>query len=346
MTADLERSRFRPELALTCNRRSFIGGATLLGGAALLGGCEPYVSGKLLAADNQPPDYPTVLALEAMSRILSEETGGRLELKIYSGGQLGNEIDTLEIAKFGGIDLNRVNLAPLNLIEPTTAVPGLPFIFDSTDHMRRSLDSEVGDEILASLEPHGLIGLCFYDSGARSFYNIQRPIFEPGDMRGMKIRVHTSDLYIAMVNALGANAVPVSFGEVYQALSQGVIDGAENNWPSYASARHYEVARHYSLTRHLMAPEVLVMSKMSWDRLSSSDKELVRDAARRSVPVMRNLWDARVEEARAMILADGVEVNDVETGPFSALMRPVWDQFVTTPRQRALVNRIAEMGTA
>jgi tripartite ATP-independent transporter DctP family solute receptor len=326
------------------SRRQFVGRAALLGGAAMLGGCEPRLSGKFIAADNQPPDYPTVRALEAMGRILSDESSGRLDIKVYSGGQLGNEIDTLEISKFGGIDLNRVNLAPLNLIEPTTAVPGLPFIFESTAHMRRSLDSAVGDEILASLEPHGLIGLCFYDSGGRSFYNIQRPIFEPADMRGMKIRVHTSDLYIAMVNALGANAVPVSFGEVYQALSQGVIDGAENNWPSYASARHYEVARYYSLTRHLMAPEVLVMSKMSWDNLASSDKELVREAAKRSVPIMRDLWDARVEEARELILADGVAVNEVYTAPFAAAMRPVWDQFVTTPQQQSLVQRIADMG--
>lgn len=325
-------------------RRSIIGGAVLLGGAALMGGCKPRLSGRLIAADNQPPDYPTVRGLEAMSRILSDETGGRMTIKVYSGGQLGNEIDTLEIAKFGGIDLNRVNLAPLNLIEPTTAVPGLPFIFDSIQHMRRSLDSAVGDEILASLEPHGLIGLCFYDSGARSFYNTQRPIFEPGDMRGMKIRVHTSDLYIAMVNALGANAVPVSFGEVYQALAQGVIDGAENNWPSFFSARHYEVARYYSLTRHLMAPEVLVMSKLSWDNLSSSDQVLVREAAKQSVPIMRDLWDATVAKAREQVLADGVEVNEIDAAPFSRLMRPVWDQFVTTPQQRALVRRIADMG--
>jgi tripartite ATP-independent transporter DctP family solute receptor len=326
------------------SRRDFIGAAGLLGGSALLAGCKPRLSGKLIAADNQPPDYPTVRALEAMSDILSRETGGRMAIKVYSGGQLGNEIDTLEISKFGGIDLNRVNLAPLNQIEPTTAVPGLPFVFDSIAHMRRSLDSTVGDDILASLEPHGLVGLCFYDSGARSFYNIQHPIHEPGDMRGMKIRVHTSDLYIAMVNALGANAVPVSFGEVYQALSQGVIDGAENNWPSFYSARHYEVARHYSLTRHLMAPEVLVMSKMSWDALSISDRELVRDAAKRSVPIMRALWDARVDQARAAVLGDGIAVNEVDTAPFSALMRPVWDQFVISPEQRMLVRRIADLG--
>ena len=191
-----------------------------------------------------------------------------------------------------------------------------------------------------------MIGLCFYDSGARSFYNTRRPIVTPADMRGLKLRVPASDVYVAMVNALGANAVPIPFGEVYQALAQGVIDGAENNWPSFESARHYEVARYFSLTQHLLTPEMLVMSKASWENLSPPDRALVREAAKASVLVMRDLWDARVAEARETILASGVAVNEVDIAPFADLMKPVWAQFVTTPQQQSAVDRIVAMGEA
>ncbi|WP_126174321.1 TRAP transporter substrate-binding protein [Altericroceibacterium xinjiangense] len=313
--------------------------------AAFLPGCKPQLAGVLTSSDTHPADYPTVQAVEYMGKLLAERTGGRLGIKVYAGGQLGSETDTLEITSFGGLDLNRINLAPLNSIEPATLPFALPFVFDSVAHMRRVVDSELGDEVLASLEPHGLVGLVFYDSGARHFYNTKRPIVTPADMVGLKLRVPASDLYVAMVNALGANAVPIPFGEVYQALAQGVIDGAENNWPSFVSARHYEVAPYFSLTAHLLTPEALVISKETWDQLSPDDRALVRLAARDSVPFMRRLWDARVEEARATIIASEVLVNSVDTDPFAALMRPVWDEFITTPQQAALVERILEMGS-
>lgn len=325
-------------------RRKVLLGGIALSAAALLPGCERRLSGLLTSSDTHPGDYPTVKAVEHMGRLLAERTGGRLGIKVYAGGQLGSETDTLEITSFGGLDFNRVNLAPLNSVEPATIPFSLPFVFKSLDHMRRTVDGPVGDEVLAALEPHGLIGLCFYDSGARSFYNTRRAIASPADMRGLKLRVPASDLYVATVNALGANAVPIPFGEVYQALAQGVIDGAENNWPSFQSARHYEVARWFSLTEHLLTPEVLVMSKVGWDRLSQPDRELVRAAARESVGEMRRLWDLRVAEAKAAIEASGVAINQVDKAAFSALMKPVWAEFVTTPQQKSLVERIVAGG--
>ena len=327
-------------------RRNVLLGGLAASAATLLPGCERRLSGLLTSSDTHPGDYPTVEAVEYMGRLLEERTGGRLGIKVYAGGQLGSETDTLEITSFGGLDFNRVNLAPLNSFEPATIPFSLPFVFESVEHMRRTADGPVGDEVLASLEPHGLIGLCFYDSGARSFYNTRRAIVSPPDMRGLKLRVPASDLYVAMVNALGANAVPIPFGEVYQALAQGVIDGAENNWPSFQSARHYEVASFYSLTEHLLTPEVLVMSKVGWDRLSPPDRELVRAAAKDSVAEMRRLWDQRVEEAQAAILASGVAINEVDKAPFAQLMKPVWDKFVTTPQQKSLVERIVAGGGA
>ena len=329
---------------LSISRRSIIAGAAALGAGAMLPGCKPIISDLFTSADAHPLDYPTVRAVEFMGRYLAEKTGGRLGIKVFAGGQLGNETDTLEITSFGGIDFNRVNFAPLNSIEPMTLTFSLPFVFNGVDHMRRVVDSELGDEVLASLEPHGLIGLAIYDSGARSFYNVRRPITSPADMKGLKIRVPASDLYVAMVNALGANAVPIPFGEIYQSLAQGVIDGAENNWPTFVGERHYEVATYLSLSEHLLTPEALVMSKISWDRLSPGDQELVREAAKASVPEMRRLWDIRVDEARTTIEQSDVVVNDLDKAKFAGLMRPVWDQFITTPEQKSVVERILAMG--
>lgn len=321
-------------------RRMFVAGvAAGIAGCGRAGETRPLYSN-----DTHPEEYPTVQAVKEMARLLRERSGGRLDVKVFAGGQLGSERDTLEITTFGGLDMNRINLAPLNSIEPLTTAPSLPFLFRSTDHMRRSLDGAPGEKILASLEPHGLIGLCFYDSGERSFYNTQRPILRPEDMRGMKIRVQNSDLYVALIKALGADATPMSLGEVYQSLVQGVIDGAENNWPSYESGRHFEAAPYYSLTRHVMAPEVLVMSLSRWRKLAVEDREAVRQAAKDSVPFMRALWDKRVEDACNRLLAAGVMANEVEDiSLFADRMRPVWDRFIVTEAQRTLVRDIENM---
>jgi tripartite ATP-independent transporter DctP family solute receptor len=326
-------------------RRAVLGGGIMLSTGALLVGCAPRLGGGFTAADAHPADYPTVRAVEFMGRFLAEQTGGRLDIKMFAGGQLGSETDTLEITSFGGIDINRVYFAALNSIEPMTLPFSLPFIFDTVDHMRRVVDSAIGDEVLASLDRHGLVGLCIYDSGSRSFYNTRRAVHSPADMKGLKLRVPGSDLAVAMINALGANAVPIPFGETYQSLAQGVIDGAENNLPSFVSARHYEVATYLSITDHLLTPEALVMSKASHDRLSASDQELVREAARRSVPAMRRLWDARVADARAILASSPVQVNEVDRAPFAALMLPVWDRFITSPQQKSIVERTLGMRT-
>lgn len=327
---------------LTANRRQVL----LAGGAAAVtSGCRADgLNRPLLATDHHPEGYPTVAAVRHMGELMSARTDGRLSVKMFAGGQLGSERDTLEITTFGGLDINRVAIAPLNAIEPMTIVPSLPFLFRSTAHMRKALDGPAGDEILESLKPHDLIGLCFYDSGERCFYNTKQPILTPDDMKGMKIRVQNSDLYVSMIKALGADATPMSLGEVYQSLVQGVIDGAENNWPSYQSGRHFEAAPYYSLTRHVMAPEVLVMSASRWAKLSPADRIIVREAARESVPFMRKLWDKRVDDARAALLADGVKANEViDLSAFSAKMRPVWDRYVVTDRQKALVKFIENL---
>ena len=310
-----------------------------------MAGCAPRLGNAFTSADTHVLSYPTVQAVIRFGELLSERTQGRLSLNMFAGGQLGNERDTLEITTFGGLDFNRVNLAPLNSIEPLTKVIALPFLFESTRHMRATLDGPIGDEVLASLERHGLIGLCFYDSGSRSFYNTRGPINEPADMRGLKLRVPGSDLYVSMVQSLGADAVPMPLDEVYQSLAQGVIDGAENNWPSFESGKHFEVARYYSLTNHLLAPEVFVMSKISWDKLSPSDQDTVRQAAKASVPYMRTLWDQQVERSRAIVMKDGVEVNEVDPAPFAKAMMGMWERSLDNTQQRNLLERVLALRT-
>lgn len=265
-------------------------------------------------------------------------------LKTFAGGQLGEEKDTLEITIFGGLDFNRVNIAPLNSIVPETQVTGLPFMFRSTVHMRAAMDGAPGRRILEALEPHGLIGLAFYDSGARSFYTTKRHINTPDDLKGLKIRVQNSDLYVSMVEALGGDAAPMAYGEVYQGLLQGVVDGAENNWPSYESSRHFEPAPFYSLTRHVMAPEVLVMSAKRWARLSAYDQALIRSCADDSVPFMRQRWDERVEKSRKAVLDAGVTVVEPDPAPFQARVQPVWDRYLRTDVMRQLADDIQAIG--
>lgn len=237
--------------------------------------------------------------------------------------------------------MNRVSLGPFNNIIEETKVFSLPFIFRSTEHMHAVVDGEIGDEVLAAFGNHNLVGLAYFDGGSRSFYNSERPIRSIEDMAGLSFRVMQSDVFVDMVDALGANATPMPFGEVYSAIQTGVIDGAENNWPSYESTGHFEVAGYYTLNQHLMVPEVLVMSQASWNRLSAEDQGLIRQAARDAVPHMRELWAAREAASEEIVRAAGVEViEEIDKTPFIEAMAPVYERHVTSDALRDLVARI------
>jgi tripartite ATP-independent transporter DctP family solute receptor len=294
----------------------------------------------LRSADTHPDGYPTVEAVKYMGELIKERTGGRYSVEVYHSSQLGEEKDTIEQVQSGVLDLNRVSMGPFNGVVPETQIPSLPYIFRSVDHMRHVMDGPIGAEILKAFEAHNLIGLAFYDSGARSFYNSKHAIASMADLKGMKFRVIQSDVFVDMVNALGANATPMAYGEVYSALETGVIDGAENNWPSYESAKHYEVAKFYSLDQHQIVPEVLVMSKASWDRLTPEDQAIVRQAAKDSVAKMRELWQAQEVKSRQVVEAAGTKVNELDKQPFIDAMKPVYEKYVTTPELKDLVARI------
>jgi tripartite ATP-independent transporter DctP family solute receptor len=315
-----------------------LGAATLL--AAMSGGVGAK---EFRSADVHPADYPTVRAVEYLGKLVEERSGAKFSVKVFGQSQLGSEKDTVEQTKLGALDMVRVNTAAFNNIAPETVIPALPFIFKSTEHMRQVLDGPVGDDILKSLEPQGFIGLAFYDSGARSFYLTKKSIKTPADMKGLKVRVQQSDMWVAMMQALGANPTPMPYAEVYTALKTGVVDGAENNWPSYESSKHFEVAKFYSLTEHSMAPEVLVFSKVVWDTLPKDQQDIIRKAAKDSVPYMRKLWDEREAASRKVVEAGGVQVvKDVDRQAFSDAMKPVYEKFAATPALQSLVKRISE----
>ncbi len=294
----------------------------------------------LRSADIHPDGYPTVEAVKYMGELVSQRTNGRIKIEVMNNAALGSEKDTIEQTRFGVIDMNRVNSAPFNNLVPETVVFGLPFLFRDVDHMHKVVDGSIGDEVLAAFEPHGLIGLAFYDSGARSFYTTKKPIEKLADLKGMKIRVQQSDLWIAMMEAFGANPTPMPFGEVYSSLETGVVDGAENNWPSYESSRHFEVAKNYTLTDHSLTPEILVISKMSWDKLSPDDQKVIRAAAKESVGKMRELWQAREKASEEKVKAAGVKIIKVNKEEFVTAMQPVYERFVTDPKMKDLVERV------
>lgn len=327
-------------------RRLFLGGLGLTGSVALAGcggGSQPVAGGPVVfdAADVHPSDFPTVTAVQWIGEELGRLTDGRLGVRQFPSGQLGNEDDTIGLARYGAIDMCRVAVAALNNAFPETRILALPYVFRDEAHVRAVVDGDIGTDLLNVFESHGLVGLAYYDAAPRCLYNVRHPVAEPGEMRGLKIRAPMSDIFIETLRAMGANPTPLTFGAVFSSLQTHLIDGAENNWPAYQSSRQYEVARYWSETRHSYSPDALLISKAALDRLTPADRDLVRDVARRSVQIMRQSWDRRTEDARTAAVASGVKINAVDTEAFAAKVRPMLDRHLAEPRLRALHERIA-----
>lgn len=296
------------------------------------------------SADNQVENYPTVEAVEYMSRLVSERTNGRYSIKVFHSRQLGEEKDTIEAAKAGAIDLARTNVVPLGTYVPAINVLAMPFLFRSVDHMHKVLDGDIGNELLAELRPQGFIGLTFYDSGARSMYNSVRPVRSLADLKGLKIRVQQSQLMVDMINALGAEPVELPYGQVLTGLATKIIDGAENNWPSYVTTDHYRYAGYYSLTEHLMAPEVLVMSVKAWESMDEADRKIFKDAARESSLFMRKRWNALEEQSQKQAEAAGIMIiRNIDRTPFEAAMAGIYAKAAADPVQARYIERIRQV---
>ena len=295
----------------------------------------------LLASDTHPDGYPTVEAVKYFGELVKERTAGRYTVDVKFAAQLGQEADTVEQVRAGAIAINRTSLGPWNGLVKQTIVPSLPYIFKSTAHARSVMSGPIGDEILAAFEPYGVIGLAFYDGGARSFYTSNKQITSVEDLKGMKLRTMQSDIFVDMMGAFGATATPMPYGEVYSAIETGVVDGAENNFPSYDTAKHSEVAKFYTLDEHLIVPEVLVISKIVWDGISPEDQAIIKAAAKESVAKQYELWDAKVAESRKIVEESGstiVEVADKQA--FVDAVKPVYDKYAADPELKALIEKI------
>ena len=293
------------------------------------------------SSDIYPADYPTVQAVVQMDKLLRERSAGRHGITMLGHSDRDAESVTVDEVRNGALDMARVNISALDASGAATVVPSLPFLFKSTVHMRRVLDGPIGEEILAGLEAQGLIGLCFYDAGPRSFYSVKQPIRTAADLKGLKVRVQQTDIWAALMRALGAEPVSMPFDRLYLGLESGAVGASDNNWPSYVASRHYNVAKYYSLTEHSMAPAVLIFSKRVWDELSREDQAIVRAAAKDSVAHMRKLWDEYEPSARKTVETAGGEiVTDVDKKSFSDALLPLYPTVIVEPKLRDMVRRI------
>ncbi|OIQ76978.1 2,3-diketo-L-gulonate-binding periplasmic protein YiaO precursor [mine drainage metagenome] len=290
----------------------------------------------------QPEGYPNTTALEQFVKDVNSTTGGRLNAQVFNGGVLGDQPDAIEQVRAGALDFADFSMGPMGPIIPATNVLSLPYLFNGEDQMHRVMDGAIGKEFSAAMEKQGLVALAWFDAGARSFYNTKHPIETPADMKGLKLRVMENDLYVQMVAQLGGNATPMAYGEVYQSLKTGVIDGAENNFPSYDSSNHYQVAKYFSVDDHLIIPECLCVSKISWDKLSPADQAAVQTAATAAAKAQRDLWAKQVKASEAKMIAAGVKINEVKNkADFQKAMDPVYAKFeAANPDLKALIEEI------
>jgi tripartite ATP-independent transporter DctP family solute receptor len=302
------------------------------------------VAREFRAADTQNEDYPTVQALRYMGRLVAEKSGGRHQIRVFHSRQLGEEKETIEQTRAGAIDLNRSNVALIGTFVPAMNVLAMPFLFRSIEHLQKVLDGPIGNEILGSFAPYGFVGLAFYDSGARSIYNSVRPVRSLADLKGLRLRVQQSQLMSDMVRALGAEPVELPYGQVLTGLATKLIDGAENNWPSFVTTDHYKYAGYYTLTEHTMSPEVLVMSQKAWSSLSDEDRKIFRDAAVESSHFMREKWKDLEEQSRARAKAAGVIiVTDIDRKPFEQAMAGIYAKAQRDPAAAELIERIRKV---
>jgi tripartite ATP-independent transporter DctP family solute receptor len=288
--------------------------------------------------------YPNTIALDKFAELLSQKSGGKMKLKMYHAGTLGSQPDAIEQVRMGGLEIANFSLGPVGPIVPEANVVSLPFIFKDTEHAWRVLDGKAGEMMNTGLAKKGLISLAWYAAGARSFYNSKKPIKTPADVTGLKVRVMNNDLYSGMIKALGGNPSPMAFAEVYQSLKTGVVDGAENNWPSYESTGHYEVAKYYSISQHLIIPETLCINAGVWSKLSADDQKILKEAAQESAILQRKLWKERAKKSEAKVKAGGSMINEIpDKSGFQAAMKPVYEKFLAdNPNLKPLVKLIQD----
>jgi tripartite ATP-independent transporter DctP family solute receptor len=293
-------------------------------------------------SDVHPSGYPTVEALENMGKKLAQATNGRLSVQMFPSMQLGGEKEAIEQAQVGALQMARVSVGALGPVVDELNVFNLPFLFRNTEHMRKVIDGDIGKELLEKVSSNpraGLVGLLWMDAGARSVYDTKKPVKEIADLKGMKVRVMGNPMFVDMMNALGGNGVAMGYDQVFNALQTGVVDGAENNPPSFVFDNHYQVAKYLTLTEHLIVPEIVVFSKRAWDQLGKDDQELLRKLAREAQMEERGLWDTYEKAAIEKAKAAGIQIIEVpDKKPYQDAVKPVWDKY--GPKYAEMIKRI------
>ena len=310
----------------------------------LLGCSEKEEITELKLAHGLDVNHPVHLGIVDFAERVEDKSDGKLKIQIYPNGQLGGERELLELLQIGSLAITKVSAAVMENFVPSYKVLGLPYLFRDSDHLFQVLEGDIGNRLLEQGGRFRLRGLCFYDAGSRSFYTKDRPVEKPEDLSGLKIRVMKSNTATNMVNALGGSPTPISFGELYTALQQGVVDGAENNPPSFFSARHYEVCKFYSLDEHTMVPDVLLISTEWWDRLSPDARKWVAEAARESVAYQRKVWAASVEESLNKVQEAGVTIIRPDKEAFSSQTEAILESFRDEPEIYELISEIKNVG--
>ena len=299
----------------------------------------------LKATDVHPLGYPTVEAVVRMGKKLEAATNGRLSIQMYPSMQLGGEKEMIEQAQVGALQMARISVGPMGPIVPELNVFNLPFMFRDNAHMEKVIDGPIGDELMKKLSDHptaGLIGLAWMNAGSRNVYNSKHPVNTVQDLKGLKIRMMGNPVFVDTMNSLGGNGIAMGYDQLINALQTGVVDGAENNEPSYATGQHYRHAKFYSMTGHLMIPEILVFSKRSWQTLSKEDQDLITKLGREAQQEQRGLWYEMEKKSMADMKAAGAQVNEVaDRKPFQAAVKSVWDKYGA--QHTALIQRIQDV---
>jgi tripartite ATP-independent transporter DctP family solute receptor len=322
--------------------KSVLKAAAMAGAVMCVASMSPATAKNWRGWNIHAPGYPNTVAMEDFAKAVTAKTNGKLTLQVYNNGVLGNQPDAIEQTRNGALDFANFNMGPMGPIVPMTNVLSLPFLFNGVEQMHHVMDGPIGQKFSAALTKKGLVALSWFDSGARSMYNTKHPIRTPADVKGLKVRVMNNDLYVQMIDAMGGNATPMAFSEVYQALKTGVIDGAENNYPSYHETNHYEVAKYYSTTDHLIIPECLCIAKKSWDAISPAEQKIVRAAAIAAAKEQRVLWAKDSAKAKKEVEAGGAKINVIKNlKPFQDAMKPVYANFFKkNPSLKPLVAEI------
>jgi tripartite ATP-independent transporter DctP family solute receptor len=300
----------------------------------------------LKASDVHPEGYPTVAAVESMGKKLDKATNGRVTVQMFPSMQLGGEKEAIEQAQVGAIALARVSVGALGPVVDDLNVFNMPYVFRNTEHMRKVIDGQIGQDLLDKVtnSGKGLVGLCWMDAGARNFYDTKKPIKDLADLKGLKIRVMGNPMFVEMANSMGANGVPLGYDQVFTSLQTGVIDGAENNPPSFVFDNHYQVAKYYTIDEHLIVPEMLVMSKKIFDSMSKDEQADVKKFAREAQMEERKLWDVYEQQAMEKAKKAGIQiihVSDAEKKKFQEAVKPVWDKY--GPKYAAMIKRIQDV---